>query len=63
MPALNNQLFAILFVALATAATFLIYYLRAYPFDKEKKRSEGAAAVAESPTAARLPVPADLSLR
>ena len=40
MPALNNQLFAILFVALATAATFLMYYLWAYPFDKEKKRSE-----------------------
>lgn len=36
---LSNQMFAILFVALATAATFLMYYLWGFPFDKEKLRS------------------------
>ena len=36
----GNQVFAIVFVVLATAATFLMYYLWGFPFNKEKLQSE-----------------------
>ena len=39
MGLIGNQAFAIAFVVLATAATFLMYYLWGFPFDKEKLRS------------------------
>jgi len=39
MGTVTNQILAILFVVISTAATFLMFYLWGFPFDKEKLRS------------------------
>jgi mono/diheme cytochrome c family protein len=40
MDTATNQILAILFVVISTAATFLMFYLWGFPYDKEKRKSE-----------------------